>query len=78
MQKNRIENYFEASAKTGENIHELFKVVVRKLFIKFEMTIIDDNNETKSQEKNIVSSFKKNIFNENTANCCKSCFYFNQ
>ena len=76
--KNKIENYFEASAKTGENVHELFKTVVRKLFIKFAMPIIDDNTETKNEEKDIVSSFKKNIFSENTANCCKSCFCYNQ
>ena len=42
------------------------------------MPILDDNAETKNEEKNFVSSFKKNIFNENTANCCKSCFCYNQ
>ena len=31
--KNRIENYFETSAKTGENVHELFKTIIKKLFI---------------------------------------------
>ena len=76
--KNRIENYFEASAKTGENVHELFKTIVKKLFIKFAMPIIYDGNETKNEEKDIVSSFRKNLFSENAANCCKSCFCYNQ
>ena len=76
--KNRIENYFEASAKTGENVHELFKTIVKKLFIKFAMPIIDDSNETKNEEKDLVSSFRKNLFSENTAFCCKSCFCYNQ
>ena len=76
--KNKIENYFETSAKTGENVHELFKTVVRKLFIQFAMPIRDDNTETKNEEKDTVSSFKKNIFSQNTAYCCKSCFCYNQ
>ena len=59
--KNRIENYFEASAKTGENVHELFKTIVKKLFIKFAMPIMDDSRETKNEEKDIVSSFRKNF-----------------
>ena len=63
--KNGIENYFEASAKTGENVHEIFKSLVKKLFIKFALPIIDDNNETKSEEKDIVSPFKK-IFSMKT------------
>ena len=33
--QNDIENYFETSAKNGDSIHELFKEVVRKLFIKY-------------------------------------------
>ena len=76
-QKNGIENYFEASAKTGENVHELFKNLVKKLYIKFAMPIINDN-EIKNEIKDLPSPFKKNIFNENTENCCKSCFCYNQ
>ena len=33
--QNDIDNYFETSAKNGDSIHELFKEVVRKLFIKY-------------------------------------------
>jgi len=76
--KNKIDNYFEASAKTGENVHELFKTLVRQLFIKFANPIIQGNNKTKCEEKDIVSSFRKNLFSENAANCCKSCFCYNQ
>ncbi len=72
-----IDNYFEASAKTGENVHDIFKELVKQLFIKYAMPIINDNNETKDDE-NIASHFKKNFFNENTSNCCKSCFCYNQ
>jgi small GTP-binding protein len=73
-----IDNYFEASAKTGENVHDIFKQIVKQLFIKYAMPIINDNNEIKDEENNITSHFKKNFFNESTANCCKSCFCYNQ
>ena len=72
-----IEHYFEASAKTGENIHDIFKSLVKALFIKFAMPIVTDN-EYKNEEKEINSPFRKNFFNENPTNCCKSCFCINQ
>lgn len=75
-QKNGIENYFEASAKTGENVHDIFKNLVKQLFIKYAMPIVIDNNETKGEEN--ISPFQKNIFKENPVNCCKSCFCYNQ
>lgn len=71
-----IDNYFEASAKTGENVHDIFKQLVKQLFIRYAMPIINDNNENKNEE--ITSHFNKNFFNESTANCCKSCFCYNQ
>ena len=76
--KNGIEFYFEASAKTGENVHNIFNNLVKQLFIKFAMPIINDNNETRCEEKDTGFPFKKNFFNESTANCCKSCFCYNQ
>ena len=75
--KNDIENYFETSAKTGENVHELFRSILKQLFIKFAMPIIIDNNETKNIQSFINSPFKKNIINENN-NWCRSCFCYNQ
>ena len=75
--KNGIGNYFEASAKTGENVHEIFKNLVKQLFIKYAMPIINDN-ENRNEEKDIASPFRKNIFNENTANCFRNCFCYNQ
>jgi len=75
--KNGIGNYFEASAKTGENVHEIFKNLVKQLFIKYAMPIISDN-ENRNEEKDIVSPFRKNLFNENTANCFRNCFCYNQ
>ena len=75
--KNGIENYFEASAKTGENVHLLFKNIVKKLFIKFAMPIVSDN-ETKNEEKEIASPFRKNFIFDNKDICCKTCFCYNQ
>ncbi len=45
---NEIDTYFETSAKTGESIHELFKEVIRKLYIKFIEPITTDVYSTKT------------------------------
>ena len=47
---NDIDTYFETSAKTGESIHELFKDVIRKLYIKFIEPITSDIYSTKTFE----------------------------
>ena len=70
---NGIEDYFETSAKSGENVHEVFKTVVNKLFIKFALPIINDNQEIRNGEKE--SLFSKKFFNQNTLGCYKSCCY---
>ena len=70
---NGIEDYFETSAKSGENVHEVFKMVVNKLFIKFALPIINDNQEIRNGEKE--SFFSKKFFNQNTLGCYKSCCY---
>ena len=46
--KNEIDNYFEVSAKNGENIHELFKDVIRKLYFKFIEPITQDDFSAKT------------------------------
>ena len=72
--KNEIEYYFEASAKTGENVHEIFKNVVKQLFIKFAMP-----NLIKTKEKETPSPFRKNnFFKEKANNLCNMCFCYNQ
>ena len=70
---NGIEDYFETSAKSGENVHEVFKTGVNKLFIKFALPIINDNQEIRNGEKE--SLFSKKFFNQNTLGCYKSCCY---
>ena len=75
--KNGIEYYFEASAKTGENVHEIFKNIVKNLFIRFAMPIINDN-VSQNEEKEIVSPFRKNFFNDNKGVCFRNCFCYNQ
>jgi small GTP-binding protein len=79
-QNNEIENYFEANAKTGENVHDIFKYLVRKLFIKYAMPILGDNNDNKREtiSNNHSSKKKQTIFVENPQNCCKTCFCYNQ
>ena len=47
---NNIDTYFETSAKTGESIHELFKEVIRKLYIKYIEPITTDIYSTKTFE----------------------------
>ena len=46
--KNEIDNYYETSAKNGESIHELFKDVIRQLFIKFIEPISSDIDSAKT------------------------------
>ena len=77
--KNAIENYFETSAKTGENVHELFKKLVTQLFIKYVMPIIDNNNnKLKEERREIPSPFNKNFFIGNNNSCYKNCLCYNQ
>ena len=76
--KNEIENYFETSAKTGENVHEIFKNLLKQLFIKFAMPIINNINENKNEEKETPFPFSKNIFKEKAWNLCKFCYCYNQ
>ncbi len=69
---NGIENYFEVSAKSGENVHEMFKSLVKKLFIKFALPIINDNHEIKNEKD---SPFSTKFFSQNHLSCYKSCCY---
>ena len=69
--KNEIENYFETSAKTGENVHEIFKNLLKQLFIKFAMPIVDDNNEKHDEMKTNSDNTNNNFFDNN--NCLKAC-----
>jgi small GTP-binding protein len=72
---NQIENYYEASAKTGENVHEIFKDLVRKLFIKFAMQIVDNESEKEEEIKNNSSLLNNNfLFCYNKKGCFKCCF----
>ena len=57
----------------SENIHELFKSVVRQLFIKFALPIINDNRDIQNNERELP--FDKKFFNQNTLGCYKSCCY---
>ena len=56
---NEIDTYFETSAKTGESIHELFKEVIRKLYIKFIEPITTDAYSTKTFDSTSQNSETK-------------------
>ena len=70
---NGIVNYFEVSSKNGENVHELFKTVVKQLFLKFALPIINDNREIQNNDRELP--FNEIFFNQNTLGCYKSCCY---
>ena len=70
---NGIENYFEVSSKNGENVNELFKTVVKQLFLKFALPIINDNREIQNNDRELP--FNEKFFNQNTLGCYKSCCY---
>lgn len=69
--KNEIDNYFEVSAKNGENIHELFREIVRRLYIKFIEPFLSDVYS--------VKTFKTSSRNSEMNECgwndgkCKVC-----
>ena len=69
--KNDIENYYETSAKNGESIHELFKEVIRKLFIKFVEPISSDAYSTKIYDSSSQNSENNHCIMDN--NKCKVC-----
>ena len=54
--KNDIDTYFETSAKNGESIHELFKEIIKKLFIKFIEPISSDIYSTKAYDSTSQNS----------------------
>ena len=65
---NDIENHFETSAKTGESIHELFKEVVRKLYIKYIDPSTSDTYSTKTFN-NTTQNSQLNLFGINSEKC---------
>lgn len=68
---NNIENYFETSAKTGEGIHELFKTVVKELYIKYVEPIA---SSTKNDELCSYTHRESGLSNANEGGSCKKCF----
>ncbi len=73
---NEIDTYFETSAKTGESIHELFKDVIRKLYIKFIEPITTDAYSTKTFDSTSQNSETKACgINSDKCNVC-DCLVF--
>ncbi len=67
--KKEIDTYFETSAKTGEGIHELFKEVIRKLYIKFIEPISSDIYSTKTYDSTSQNSEINNPCGINSEKC---------
>lgn len=67
--KKEIDTYFETSAKTGEGIHELFKEVIRKLYIKFIEPISSDIYSTKIFDSTSQNSEINNPCGINSEKC---------
>ena len=67
--KKEIDTYFETSAKNGEGIHELFKEVIRKLYIKFIEPISSDIYSTKTYDSTSQNSEINNPCGINSEKC---------
>ena len=67
--KNEIDNYFETSAKNGESIHELFKEVIRKLYIRFIEPINSDDYSTKTYDSTSQNTAINNPRGLNSERC---------
>ena len=67
--KNEIDNYFETSAKNGESIHELFKEVIRKLYIRFIEPINSDDYSTKTYDSTSQNTEINNPCGLNSERC---------
>ena len=67
--RNEIDNYFETSAKNGESIHELFKEVIRKLYIRFIEPMNSDDYSTKTFDSTSQNSEINNRCGLNSERC---------
>ena len=71
--KNDIDTYFETSAKNGDSIHELFKEVLKKLYIRYIEPIYSDIYSNRTNDSNSQIS-KANPCGINSDKC-KVCNY---
>lgn len=73
---NDIDSYYETSAKTGGSIHEIFKEVIRKLYIKFIDTNASNGQSIKSFDSTEQSSEKTPCgFNGDSCKVCDCSIY---
>ena len=66
--ENCIENYIETSAKTGENVHQMFKNAIKKLFTRF-IEPIDNQSYVTSVTNGTCFECSPAIYNSG----CKKC-----
>ena len=73
--KNNIDYYYETSAKSGENVHEMFEDIIKKFYIKYiEPNLLDDYS-TKSSKTATHDVLNPCGLDEGKCKVC-DCFIF--
>lgn len=74
--KNKIENYYETSAKTGDNVHQLFNNIIIQLYMKFAVPIITSvqNRENEETNNSIKGNNRAYVQNSKCFDCFSCCY----
>jgi GTPase SAR1 family protein len=71
-----VENYFEVSAKSGDNINDMFKSVVTQLYVNYIVPNYSDNhtNLANNTNKKVLSN-NNGGFDNDKCNICSCLIY---
>ena len=68
--ENKIDFFFEVSAKNGKNVHELFDTAVKQLYLKFVEPICFDTESSITKDTFYLTNLTKDYSMCGTKSCC--------